>query len=46
MAHKRENQKLTVREAFNRAIDEEMARDKSVVLFGEEVGQYQGAYKV
>lgn len=28
------------------AIDEEMERDKDVVLFGEEVGQYQGAYKV
>lgn len=28
------------------AIDEEMKRDENVVLFGEEVGKYQGAYKV
>merc|ERR1712193_535780 len=39
-------QTITVREALNMAIDEEMERDKNVVLFGEEVGQYQGAYKV
>ena len=35
-----------MREALNMAIDEEMERDSDVVLFGEEVGQYQGAYKV
>jgi pyruvate dehydrogenase E1 component beta subunit len=35
-----------VREALNQALDEELARDKRVVLIGEEVGQYQGAYKV
>jgi len=39
-------QTITVREALNMAIDEEMERDSDVVLFGEEVGQYQGAYKV
>ena len=37
---------LTYREALNRALDEEMARDDSVVLMGEEVGEYDGAYKV
>jgi len=37
---------LTVREALNMAIDEELARDPSVFVMGEEVAQYQGAYKV
>ncbi|CAE7494917.1 PDH2 [Symbiodinium sp. KB8] len=37
---------MTIREALNSAIDEEMDRDKTVVLLGEEVAQYQGAYKV
>lgn len=37
---------MTVREAINSAIDEEMERDYSVFLMGEEVGQYQGAYKI
>ena len=37
---------LTVREAINRAIAEEMRRDDDVFLMGEEVGEYQGAYKV
>lgn len=37
---------LTVREALREAIAEEMERDKTVFLMGEEVGQYQGAYKV
>jgi pyruvate dehydrogenase E1 component beta subunit len=36
----------TVREALRDAMAEEMRRDKNVVLLGEEVGQYQGAYKV
>ena len=35
---------LTVREALNSAMDEEMTRDESVFLLGEEVAQYQGAY--
>ena len=37
---------LTVREALNSAMDEEMAKDERVFLMGEEVAQYQGAYKV
>ena len=37
---------ITIREALNQALDEEMARDPRVFLMGEEVGEYQGAYKV
>ncbi|KEG13265.1 pyruvate dehydrogenase E1 beta subunit [Trypanosoma grayi] len=37
---------LSIRDALNKAIDEEMERDKTVFLLGEEIGQYQGAYKV
>lgn len=37
---------ITYREAVNQAIAEEMARDPNVLLMGEEVGQFQGAYKV
>jgi pyruvate dehydrogenase E1 component beta subunit len=37
---------ITYREALNRALDEEMARDERVFLLGEEVGEYDGAYKV
>jgi pyruvate dehydrogenase E1 component beta subunit len=37
---------LTIREALNQAIREELARDKNVFLMGEEVAAYQGAYKV
>lgn len=37
---------LSYREALNRALDEEMARDPKVFLMGEEVGEYDGAYKV
>jgi len=37
---------MTVREALRRAMSEEMRRDKDVFLIGEEVGQYQGAYKI
>ena len=36
----------TVREALREAMAEEMRRDETVFLLGEEVGQYQGAYKV
>jgi len=39
-------QMVTIREALNMAIDEEMEADESVFLLGEEVAQYQGAYKV
>jgi len=38
--------KLTVREALRDAMAEEMRRDPKVFLMGEEVAQYQGAYKV
>ncbi|MBM4162166.1 MAG: pyruvate dehydrogenase complex E1 component subunit beta [Ignavibacteria bacterium] len=37
---------VSLREAINQAIDEEMARDDRVFLMGEEVANYQGAYKV
>lgn len=37
---------MTVRDAINTAIDEEMDRDEKVFILGEEVAQYQGAYKV
>ncbi len=37
---------LRYREALREAMFEEMARDESVFLMGEEVGHYQGAYKV
>jgi pyruvate dehydrogenase E1 component beta subunit len=36
----------TVREAIRDAMAEEMRRDETVYLMGEEVGEYQGAYKV
>ena len=37
---------MTIREAINSGIDEEMERDPTVFVIGEEVAQYQGAYKV
>merc|ERR1712158_68915 len=37
---------LTVRDALNSAIDEELGRDDRVFVMGEEVAQYDGAYKV
>jgi pyruvate dehydrogenase E1 component beta subunit len=37
---------MTVREALRDAIAEEMRRDASVFVLGEEVAEYQGAYKV
>ncbi|MDT8436679.1 MAG: pyruvate dehydrogenase complex E1 component subunit beta [Gemmatimonadota bacterium] len=37
---------ITYREALNRALREEMRRDDGVFLLGEEVGEYDGAYKV
>ena len=37
---------MTVREAIRAAMSEEMRADKDVFLMGEEVGQYQGAYKI
>ena len=37
---------VTMRDALNQALREEMLRDQDVFLMGEEVGEYQGAYKV
>jgi pyruvate dehydrogenase E1 component beta subunit len=37
---------ITYREALNQALREEMSRDDRVFLMGEEVAQYNGAYKV
>ena len=37
---------ITYRDALNQALKEEMQRDDRVFLMGEEVGVYQGAYKV
>lgn len=38
--------KITYRKALNDALAEELRRDKNVVIIGEEVAQYNGAYKV
>ncbi|KAG1147014.1 hypothetical protein G6F37_003723 [Rhizopus arrhizus] len=37
---------MTVREALNQALEEEMIKDETVYILGEEVAQYNGAYKV
>ena len=37
---------MTVREALREAMAEEMRADPTVMLIGEEVGEYQGAYKI
>ena len=37
---------ITVRQALNEAMSEEMRADNDVFLMGEEVAQYQGAYKI
>jgi hypothetical protein len=37
---------MTVREALNAAMEEEMIRDEKVFVMGEEVARYNGAYKV
>ncbi len=37
---------MLYREALNRAIDEMMAADESVVILGEDVGRYGGSYRV
>jgi hypothetical protein len=39
-------QKMTVRDALNAALEEEMIRDEAVFVMGEEVARYNGAYKV
>ena len=43
---KNQNAEITVREALRDAMAEEMRLDDTVFLMGEEVAQYQGAYKV
>ena len=37
---------VTYREALRRALDEELARDQRVFLMGEEIGRFEGSYKV
>ncbi|EOD23584.1 hypothetical protein EMIHUDRAFT_444048 [Emiliania huxleyi CCMP1516] len=37
---------MTVRDALNGAMREEMQRDENIFVMGEEVAQYQGAYKI
>ncbi|MGH7541810.1 MAG: alpha-ketoacid dehydrogenase subunit beta, partial [Gemmatimonadota bacterium] len=37
---------ITYREALSQAMREEMDRDDSIFIIGEEVGEYDGAYKV
>ena len=37
---------MNVRDAINTALDEEISRDDSVFVIGEEVAQYEGPYKV
>jgi pyruvate dehydrogenase E1 component beta subunit len=37
---------ISLRDALNEAMSEEMRRDETVFLMGEEVGEYNGAYKV
>ncbi len=41
-----EMKKMTVREALREALFEEMHRDERVYLMGEEVAEYEGAYKI
>ncbi len=38
--------KISYREALNQALREEMRRDSSIIVIGEEVAYYEGAYKV
>lgn len=40
------NIEITVRDSLNTAMCDEIERDPKVFLIGEEVGQYNGAYKV
>ncbi len=39
-------QTIELREALRQALDEEMQRDETVIILGEEVAEYNGAYKV
>ena len=38
--------KLALRDALREAMIEEMERDENVFMIGEEIGEYQGAYKI
>jgi pyruvate dehydrogenase E1 component beta subunit len=40
------NEMMTVRDSLRLAMTDEMRRDSNVFLMGEEVGEYNGAYKV
>lgn len=40
------NEVMTVRDSIRLAMSDEMRRDKNIFLMGEEVGEYNGAYKV
>ena len=46
MLEKKDKQVVDLREALKQAIDEEIKRDSTVFLMGEEVGDYNGAYKI
>ena len=37
---------ITYRQAVNDALAEELTRDENVIILGEEVAEYDGAYKV
>jgi pyruvate dehydrogenase E1 component beta subunit len=37
---------MTYRQALNDTLGEELARDKNVVLMGEEIGKFQGSYRI
>lgn len=37
---------MDVRDALNKAMDEELEHDERVFIIGEEVAEYDGAYKV
>jgi pyruvate dehydrogenase E1 component beta subunit len=41
-----EMQTVDIREALRQALDEEMERDPNVLIIGEEVAEYNGAYKI
>ncbi|KAG9005751.1 pyruvate dehydrogenase E1, beta subunit [Tulasnella sp. JGI-2019a] len=42
----KEEYSMTVRDALNAAMEEEMLRDENVFIMGEEVARYNGAYKI
>lgn len=46
LATENKPQEMSVRDALNSAMEEEMQRDPNVFLLGEEVARYNGAYKV